>query len=187
MTTAYATTSVPGWAVTGMRPGLAPPDPCARSWVLVALGAGESAGAAALRAWAGPVIERGAVTVEGGSPDDVRQPLAAALHTARVGVRAAVAGPAGDCLVVRAQLLTAGLEEDEITVIPTGAGCIEIYCAHCQGVTRAQAAIGDVVPCADCGLRLHVYYHVSRTTGRYLGFQDDAELPVEPPSEERPA
>jgi hypothetical protein len=171
MTTAYATTSVPGWAVAGSRSDVAPPDPSARSWILVAL----AGGVGAMRGWAGASVSRDAVTITEATPEKVRRRLAAAVEAARVGVRVAVAGPAGDCLLVRGQLLSAGLEDDEITILPTGAGEIEVYCAHCRNVTRAAVAIGDVTPCAHCGLGLHVYHHVSRETGRYLGFQADAE------------
>ncbi|MGW5105937.1 dimethylamine monooxygenase subunit DmmA family protein [Nocardia sp. NPDC004123] len=171
--TAYATTSVPRWAVTGLSLASARPDAAARSWIHVALGEG---GVAALRDW-GSELDGAAVTqVTGATAEDVRADVAEAISQARVGVRVAVAGPSGDCLVVRAQLLSAGLEEDELTILATGAGPIEVYCSHCRQVTRAEAGIGDVTPCARCGLGLQVYYHVSRLTGCYLGFQADAEI-----------
>lgn len=170
--TAYATTSVPAWAVSGGLSGSIRPDPSARTWLLLAVGEG----AEALHAWAAQLPgDAGVTLVEGTTPDALRGPLADAIAAQRIGTRVLVAGPAGDCLVVRGQLLSAGFEDDEVVIVPTGTGTIEVYCCHCQQTTRSTAAIGELVPCAHCGVSLHVYHHVSRLTGRYLGFQMDAE------------
>ncbi|MFF0452917.1 dimethylamine monooxygenase subunit DmmA family protein [Nocardia africana] len=170
--TAYATTSVPGWAITGSSRAPAQPDATARSWIHVAIGVD---GAATLRNWGAELDGVAATRISGVTAEDVRAGVAEAISQARVGVRVAIAGPSGDCLVVRAQLLSAGLEEDELTILATSAGPIEVYCPHCRQVTRAAVGIGAVTTCAICGLGLQVYYHVSRLTGRYLGFQADAE------------
>ncbi|WP_206051823.1 dimethylamine monooxygenase subunit DmmA family protein [Nocardioides ferulae] len=101
--------------------------------------------------------------------------LAAALERARVGVRVALAGPAGACLRLRAVALGAGAEDDEIHVHATEAGTAEVFCAHCSTATATAVGVDGVVPCTGCGRDLVVYHHVSRRLGQYLGFQVDAE------------
>lgn len=172
---AYATTSVPAWAVTGTTEDVGL-DRAARIWLLVGIGAAGRDRVAAWRATA----DRPARTVEADDAASARAVLVEELAAARVGVRVAVAGPVGECLLVRAQLLGAGLVDEEIRTCPTGHGVIDVYCAHCRRAARAVATIGEVTPCHWCGAPLHVYHHVNRTSGRFLGFHANAErLPEE--------
>ncbi|WP_240431155.1 dimethylamine monooxygenase subunit DmmA family protein [Mycobacterium kyogaense] len=98
-----------------------------------------------------------------------------ALRTASVGMRIAVAGSVGACLQVRAALLAAGAEEDEMDFQATEHGPIDIFCAHCSTSTATHVGVDGLVPCDGCGRTLIVYHHVSRRLGKYLGFQADAE------------
>ena len=97
------------------------------------------------------------------------------LGHARVGVRVRIAGSAGACLTLRAVALNAGLEDDEIAVVTAGPGLLEVFCTHCRGATRAPVEVGDTVVCGGCQRSLVVYHHVSRRTGRFLGYMVDAE------------
>ncbi|MFT4288567.1 dimethylamine monooxygenase subunit DmmA family protein [Nocardioides sp.] len=125
--------------------------------------------------WAEAVAPTPADLLTAATAAEVSASVRGAVAAARVGMRAAVAAPAGDALVLRGLLHEAGVEDDEMTVVPVGSGPVRIYCSHCRHTTVAVAAIGAVVPCAGCGLGLHVYYHVSRRSGHFLGFQEDAE------------
>lgn len=165
--------SVPLWARPGQSPADVPADTGGRSQVLVGVGAA-----------AGPIVDRWIAEIPGRTPvsrilvDDVQlagAELDEALRDARVGVRVLIAGPAGACLRLRGVALSAGLEDDEIRVMRCGAGPIDIFCAHCGASTPAIADVDDIVECAGCARHLLVYYHVSRRTGRYLGFMVDAE------------
>ncbi|MGV9709531.1 dimethylamine monooxygenase subunit DmmA family protein [Gordonia sp. NPDC003424] len=97
------------------------------------------------------------------------------IGSATVGLRVGFAGPAGACLRLRGVATSAGLEDDEIFVVCCGAGPIDIFCSHCGTTTVAIADVDELVDCAACGRTLLVYHHVSRRTGRYLGFMVDAE------------
>jgi hypothetical protein len=105
-----------------------------------------------------------------------REWLAVVLANALVGVRVRAAGPAGVCLALRAEAITAGLEDDELYAAPAGDGPIEVACAHCGGAALAWAVIGDAVDCPGCGRGLVVVHHVSRRSGRFLGLLADAGL-----------
>lgn len=163
-------TSVPGWALSGSASGA--PEAGGSALLLVGMGA---AGRGQIAAWVAGAGATPVTVVEGDGADDVADAFARAVADARVGLRVRIAGPAGDCLVLRGMACAAGLEDDEIHVAPTGAGAIRISCAHCRATTSAVAAIGDVVTCSDCGRGLVVYYHVSRRTGCFLGYMLDAE------------
>lgn len=172
---ALATTSIPPWAVapTGpaASPAAAPSDRAARAWLLIGVG---DEGAALVAAWA-PTYDVPVSVLVAPTAADLADEVRTTLARARVGLRVAVAAPVGEALAVRGVLHGAGLEDDEVVVTAAGAGPIEVFCSHCQHSTRALAAIGAVVPCGHCGLGLLVYHHVSRVTGRFLGFQFDAE------------
>ncbi|TIC87775.1 hypothetical protein E8D34_08905 [Nocardioides sp. GY 10113] len=168
-------TSVPPWAVPNAAVSPAP-DATGTSYVLVGVGPD---GAQQVAAWRREIrAARGDVPVETVLAEDhadagVR--LASALAAARVGVRVRVAGAVGDCLALRGVAVRAGVEDDELHVAPTAAGPVAVQCCHCGAITPSAAGIDDVVPCAGCARRLLVYYHVSRRTGTFLGFQIDAE------------
>ena len=164
-----ADTSVPAWVFGGTV--AEPPDDRGMSYLLV--GVGEQ-GRALAGSWASALPGRSTV-ICGDDAREISAAVRAALDSARIGLRVRLAGPAGACLSLRGLVLTAGAEEDELHVSAVGVGPIQILCAHCQAVTSAVAAIGDVVPCAGCGRGLAVYYHVSRRTGQFLGYMHDAE------------
>jgi hypothetical protein len=162
-------TSVPPWVVGPLSDE---PDASGMAYLLVGLGA---SGAEQVAAWRAGLEEYGVRTLLGDDADTVAAALVTALAEARVGVRVRVAGPVGGCLVVRAAALGAGVEDDELHVAATSQGPLVVWCAHCGMTTTAEAVIGDVVPCVGCGRSLLVYHHVSRRTGRFLGYQVDAE------------
>lgn len=128
--------------------------------------------------WAGDLGDGVAVRILcGEDAAGVSSPLRAALDGATVGVRVHIAGPVGACLALRGVAAAAGLEDDELRFTPVGAGPVDVFCAHCGGVTPACAAVDDVIACSGCERNLLVYHHVSRLTGHYLGFMIDAEEP----------
>lgn len=163
-------TSVPLWfAAVG---AVGDPDTSGSSYLLVGVGA---AGEAQVAAWASVLEEYDVKTLLGSDPAVVGAELEVALERCRVGVRLRIAAPVGACLSLRSAAVMAGVEDDELFVAPTGAGPIQLWCAHCGSVTETEAGIDDVVSCAGCARRLLVYFHVSRRTGHVLGFQVDAE------------
>lgn len=174
-------TSVPAWAVATGGPGGAPARPVApvatspgSSYLLVGVGA---AAADRVADWGervgGPDVP--VARILGPDLAAVTRPFADALAAASVGVRVRLAGPVAACLTLRAQGLQAGLEDDELLVVATDTGPIDLWCVHCAATTPVDAAIGDVVACGACERNLLVYHHVSRLTGRFLGYQIDAE------------
>lgn len=172
-----ADTSVPPWAAGGATAAAPAPVPSealdeeGTSYLIV--GVGDQGQDLAERQAA--AVPGKSTVILGADADAVADALATALESARVGVRVRLAGPAGDCLVLRGLAVTAGIEDDELHVTPAGVGPIKVFCAHCRAVTAADAAIGDVVPCAGCARGLVIYYHVSRLTGHFLGYMLDAE------------
>jgi dimethylamine monooxygenase subunit C len=164
-----ADTSVPAWAVGAAV--AQPPDDAGASYLIV--GVGEE-GRALAQTWASALDGR-STAIYGDDAREVSAAVAAALHTARVGLRVRLAGPAGACLTLRGLAVTAGVEDDELHVSAVGDGPVEVLCVHCQAVTTAAVAIGDAVPCIGCRRGLVVYYHVSRRTGQFLGYMLDAE------------
>jgi hypothetical protein len=163
-------TSVPPWIAGTVTDEL---DRAGSSYLLV--GVGDTA-ALVLEGWRHDLPDRCVAAVAGPDEQWVRAAMVDGLRRARVGVRVRLAGPAGPCLRLRAAALQAGLEDDEIGVFPTGRGDIDVFCTHCRGVTSASANIGDVVPCGRCRRNLVVYHHVSRRSGRFMGYMVDAEV-----------
>jgi len=166
--TSLADTSVPAWAVGAAT--VAPPDDRGTTYLLV--GVGEE-GTALAGSWASALPGKPTV-ICGDDAHAVSAAVRTALDTARVGLRVWLAGPPGACLVLRGLAVSAAVEEDELHVSVVGAGPIEVQCVHCQTASTA-VAIGDIVPCGGCGRQVVVYYHVSRRTGRFLGYMHDAE------------
>lgn len=168
-------TSVPAWAVPihASAKETAAPDMGGASYLLVAVG---RPAALVVRKWAAELAGTSDVRiVEIADIAAAQEALEVALAEARVGVRVRIAGPTGACLALRGSATGAGVEDDELYVVPTTTGSIELACAHCGGVTATDAGIGEVVPCAACERNLLVYHHVSRRSGRFLGFMVDAE------------
>jgi len=165
-------TSVPPWAVAPLRPAA---DLTGRHWTVLAIG-DDAAGIAA--EWTDQIAAQ--------RPDArprvhlvdhaeaASQALEADLADAVVGWRLLLAGPAHTCLRVRAQALELGAGDDEITVASTEVATREILCAHCRTVTTARVELAGTLPCAGCGCKLFVYYHVSRRLGTHLGFASAA-------------
>ncbi|GAB06321.1 hypothetical protein GII30_01295 [Gordonia amarae] len=173
MTTQLEYSSVPEWARVQDDSGAELPDGSGAAYIVAGIG---GPGTELANRWQDAVGRPVPVTlITADTADDALAPLDSALAASTVGVRLLVAGPAGDCLTVRAHALRAGLEDDEIHVSATGSGPIKVFCSHCRATTTADAGIDDVVPCAGCGRGLLVYYHVSRRKGSYLGFMVDAE------------
>ncbi|MFT3660278.1 MAG: dimethylamine monooxygenase subunit DmmA family protein [Gordonia sp. (in: high G+C Gram-positive bacteria)] len=176
-----AYSSIPEWArpaAAGDRSPAGTPAPPAggygRTRILVGIGPDGPRLAARWRAEFDP--EGSATTVLFGvDRPHSAEVLRYALSRATVGVRLLLTGPPGDCLALRATALSAGLCDDEIAVAPVGTGPVDVHCAHCRAVTPSECAVGDRVRCLGCGRDLVVYHHLSRRTGRFLGFQEDAE------------
>ncbi|MGY1794249.1 dimethylamine monooxygenase subunit DmmA family protein [Geodermatophilus sp. SYSU D00525] len=101
--------------------------------------------------------------------------LAEQVRGARVGWRLMLAGPEVDVLAARAVATGLGLLDAELRTAVTGADRRRVACPHCGVATEAEVPVGAEVPCRGCARRLHVYAHVSRRTGTYLGFMSDAE------------
>ena len=181
-----AYSSVPAWARThGEAAPLSTnlPDATGREYVLIGVGdphaqsaAGTPSAVDLVRMWAqglSPEVRRSVLL--GDQADSLAGQLRETLRDSTVGVRVVITGPAGSCLRLRATAIDAGLEDDEISVVPVGSGPIDVFCSHCRTTTRTVAAIDDVISCDGCARDLLVYYHVSRRTGAFLGFMVDAE------------
>ena len=72
--------------------------------------------------------------------------LGSTLAEAVGGVRVWIVAEPGSALTLRAVALGAGLEDDEIAVVPVTSApqsVVQIFCAHCRSVTRAAAAAGE--------------------------------------------
>jgi dimethylamine monooxygenase subunit C len=162
-------TSVPRW--TDGPPQL---DATARAVALVGFG---PSGAAALQAWTAvvpggvPVWTHVAHEADAGT----LALLAGHVSAARVGWRLVLAGPEIDVLAARAVATGLGVLDAEISVTVTETRRKKVFCPHCRATTDTTEPVAGEIPCAGCGRRLHVYAHVSRRTGAYLGFMADAE------------
>lgn len=162
-------TSVPRWGS-----GIPAPDPAARGLLLLGFGA---RGRAITTAWAADVPAGRPVEVLAADDADagVLEVLAARVAAARVGWRLMLAGPEADVLAARAVAVRAGLLDAELRIAVTSTARKQVYCPHCRTTTSTTAPVAGETPCGGCGRRLHVYGHVSRRTGAYLGFMADAE------------
>lgn len=164
--------SIPEWARWPDASDQCTVDHSGRSYLLVGVGAeGEST----VRRWSGELDGRDVRQVLAPDAEQASRRLAAMLDEARVGLRMLVAGPTSACLTLRGVAVIAGLEDDELSVQPTGTESLAVFCAHCTTVTETSACVGDITDCAGCERRLLVYHHVSRRSGQFLGFMVDAE------------
>lgn len=167
-----AHTSVPPWAVT---PIVNRVDLTGRHFTILVVG---DRGTVVARAWEAELASQARRAVKVILADDLTDALAileTELAGAVVGWRLMLAGPARECLVLRAAALGGGLMDEEILIGSTEIDDCNLFCAHCAATTSARAGIDDVVACGGCGRSLLVYHHVSRRTGSYLGFMVDAE------------
>ena len=129
-----------------------------------------------LHRWRSDLADRPAALVARADVESACAALVEELRQAQVGVRVRLTGPAGACLALRAAALNAGLNDDELAVVPVSGGAIEVLCTHCRAASRVFAGVGDTVACSGCGRSLLVYYHVSRCSGQFMGYMVDAEV-----------
>jgi hypothetical protein len=169
-------TSVPPWTVT---PTLPDADRTGASWTVVAIGA--EAGAV-VDTWCAQIASvRPTAAVRVHRVDDAVTAVEAVdadLAEACAGWRLMVAGPAHECLRVRAHAVRCDVADDEMIFAATEVEQRTVLCVHCHARTTTTAALEDTVVCNGCGRNLFVYYHVSRRQGAHLGFMVDAERPV---------
>ena len=110
--------------------------------------------------------------------DDVNaavQHLEREMASAVVGWRLLVAGPESGVLTVSAAARSLGAVGGEVLAHVTGVPLRRLHCVHCDAVTPTDVAIGGTVACVGCRRSLHLYHHVSRRLGAYLGYMVDAE------------
>ncbi|WP_241473052.1 dimethylamine monooxygenase subunit DmmA family protein [Mycolicibacterium neoaurum] len=166
-------TSVPAWAIAPTTP---PADIGGRSWTLITF---DSAAIAVAHEWRRQIASAAAESaVRMYRATDIADAVAALrtdLADAAVGWRLMVAGPARACLALRAEAVSLGVADDEMTFASTEVAARSVQCVHCSTVNHVVVDLEDVTPCAGCGRNLLVYYHVSRRRGTYLGFMADAE------------
>lgn len=101
--------------------------------------------------------------------------LRSVLSTARVGVRLVLAGPPADVHAAAAAAAECGLVDEEIRILPDGAGPRLVVCGHCHAATQTSGPPGSEVDCQGCATTLAVSDHFSRRQGGYLGFAARAE------------
>ena len=159
-------TSVPRWPA-----GPVDVDPAARDVGLVGFG---DDGAAVVAGWS-VRAPSAAVVLARRADAATLAALESLVSRARVGWRLMLAGPEDDVLAARAAAVRGGLLDAELRVQVTGAARKRVYCAHCRTTSEGDAPVGGELPCGGCGRPLHVYGHVSRRLGAYLGFAADAE------------
>jgi phytoene/squalene synthetase len=162
-------TSVPRWPVE--VPGV---DTAGRAVTLLGFG---TDGRALVHRWTAEVAAGTPVDVRlaGRADEETLAGLADRVAGAVVGWRLMLAGPEVDVLAARAVAIAGGALDAELRVAVTGTEQKRVYCPHCRTTTTTTAPVAGETPCDGCGRRLHVYAHVSRRTGSYLGFLADAE------------
>ncbi|MBY6676206.1 hypothetical protein HQ314_04640 [Rhodococcus sp. BP-332] len=84
-----------------------------------------------------------------------------------VGWRCVLIGSAAHVAVYRERALRAGAEPDEISVVVTQDGSVDVYCPVC-------GTVGPAPPCGSCGANLVVTDHVSSRLAARLGVPDAA-------------
>lgn len=165
-------TSVPRWPA-----GVPGVDPAARAVAMLGFG---PAGEQVVTGWAGQVGRGVPVWSRLAARADL--PALAALEdhlgSATVGVRLMLAGPEADVLAARSAAVRCGLVDAELRTAVTDTGLKRVFCAHCRTTTEGVVAVAAEVECSGCRRRLHVYAHLSRRLGAYLGFMADAEEAV---------
>jgi hypothetical protein len=160
-------TSVPRWPAD-----LPAVDPAGRTLAVLAFGA---AGERFLTYWRTAATVPVWAHVADRADDDSLGLLARQVAEARIGWRLMLAGPEVDVLAARSVAVGLGVLDAEIRLVVTGAEHKRVFCPHCRATTETVAPVAAEVPCSGCGRRLHLYAHVSRRLGAYLGFMADAE------------
>lgn len=102
------------------------------------------------------------------------------LVAARVGWRLVLVGAEAPVLAAQARALAAGVLGEEILAEVVASRGVDaesrsVHCAHCATVHQASVPVGGLTRCPACSADLVVYHHLSRRTGAYLGFMNDAE------------
>ncbi|BBW99582.1 hypothetical protein BST36_28195 [Mycolicibacterium moriokaense] len=177
MKPALELTSVPPWTVA---PTLPDADLTGATWTVVAIGA--EAGAVVDTWCAQLAAVRPEAQVRVHRVGDAAEAVAAVdadLADARVGWRLMAAGPAHECLQVRAHAVRCDVADDEMTFATTDVEQRTVLCVHCDARTSVTAPLEDTIVCSGCERNLLVYYHVSRRQGAHLGFTVDAERLVD--------
>jgi hypothetical protein len=168
--TNLADTSIPPWVTS---PPQVPLDVSGVQYVLVGVGRDAEQ---ILQRWRADLVDRPVTLFALADVESAASALVEELRQARVGVRVRLTGQAGACLTLRGTALDAGLNDDEIVAVPVERGAIEVSCTHCRTASRVVAEVGDTVACSGCERNLLVYHHVSRRSGRFMGFMVDAEV-----------
>ncbi|WP_109772626.1 dimethylamine monooxygenase subunit DmmA family protein [Quadrisphaera granulorum] len=169
---------MPTWAIA---PEVGTLDQRGRTFSLVVIGDPGSrhlpAARAIAEAWTAQLAARpaGAVVHRELPAEAAVAVLTADLHRALVGHRILLTGTARDCLAVRAAVLAAGAEDDEVVIGVVDATERTVWCVHCAATTVTTAALEGETSCSGCSRRLVVHPHVSRRTGHHLGYMADAE------------
>lgn len=164
-------TSVPQWSTV---PPLVPP--AARQVAVLGL-ADDPAVDDVVTTWEAAARSTGAevTTLRAAGFSAARSWLDAETGRALVGWRLLVAGPEADVLRARARVIDRGAVPAEVLPFVTGIPVRLVHCAHCDTETPTTAPVDGTCACAGCGRTLHVYHHVSRRRGAYLGYMIDAE------------
>jgi hypothetical protein len=161
-------TSVPRWPAA--VPGV---DPAGRALMLLGFGAD---GWCLVHRWSAEAVGTPVdVQLAERADDGTLAALADRVAGAVVGWRLMLAGPEVDVLAARAVAVAGGALDAELRIAVTGSQEKRVYCPHCRTTTTTSAPVAGETDCAGCGRRLHVYAHVSRRTGSYLGFLVHAE------------
>lgn len=113
------------------------------------------------------------------SKPELSAALTAALHDARMGLQAYLAGSEGLVGMAQAQLLAAGLPSGAIQSEHRGSAARRMVCVHCK--TVAEDVTTDPYTCPGCGRSLYVRDHFSRRHGAFQGVCVDAETPGDVP------
>lgn len=160
-----ARTSLPEW------PEPVVVDPSGARFAIIGIG---EVAAAITRDWV-EALDRPARTFHADRAEAAFQGLDAELREARIGWRLMLAGPEADVLALRSRAISAGAVDEEIRCRVTSRDRLVVHCAHCATDTEVTAAPGGRAICSGCGQPLHIYSHVSRYRGSYLGFRADVE------------
>ncbi|MEB3367212.1 dimethylamine monooxygenase subunit DmmA family protein [Saccharopolyspora mangrovi] len=160
-----ARTSLPEW------PDSVAVDPSGARFAIIGVG---DAAAEIARGWASS-LDRPVWTFHADRAADAFDALDAQVRQARVGWRLMLAGPEADVLALRSRAISGGAVDEEIRCQVTSRERVVVHCAHCAAETAVTASAGERATCSGCGQPLHIYSHVSRYRGAYLGFRADVE------------
>lgn len=108
---------------------------------------------------------------------DLQRAMLSTLREAKVGLRIYLLGDEDFIWPLHALARVAGLQPEEIEVVPSASGGHAIYCVHCS--TTQHGALESPHTCTECGVVLEIRQHFSRRLGAYLGVCADARQPFE--------